>query len=381
MKKAFVLLAVAAGLAACTDDPTTGPIELSRTGVLGPTGARGFKVMTQNVYPGAVIEAIMDPLDPRPVPVKAAEVWGKVQYTNFPERAAVLADKIAADRPHVIGLQEVPIYRIQDPGDMVAGGSIPAEAVALDFLQILIDALDARGVHYVAVAVHRTTDIEVPVAKLDAQGDPTGFMDIRFTDGDAILVRSDVPYANAVSGIYQAAIPGGAVGLPTDITRGWDAVDATVGGITYRFFNTHLEDMSVDVQVGQAAELLGMIGAESKPVVLTGDFNSDAFTNPTPTYGMLLEGGMSDLWSLANPRDPGATCCHVELLDEAVPSYTKRLDLILTRGGLVRNGLFVGNLQASLVGEKLSDRTPSGLWISDHVGVMALMTPPIPGAR
>ena len=45
------------------------------------------------------------------------------------------------------------------------------------------------------------------------------------------------------------------------------------------------------------------------------------------------------------------------------------------------NGLFVGNLQASLVGEKLSDRTPSGLWISDHVGVMALMTPPVFGAR
>lgn len=380
MKKALVMLAVAVGLAACHDDPLTGPMELNRAGVLPPTGARGFKVMTQNVYPGAVIEAIM--MAPQEqIPFAAAEVWGKIQYTNFPERAATLADKIAADRPHVIGLQEVPIYRTQDPGDAVIGGTAPAETVALDFLQILIDALDARGVSYVPVAVHRTTDIEVPVfAGVNADGS-YHFVDIRFTDGDAVLVRADVPYANATSGLYEARIPGAAVGLPIDITRGWDAVDATVGGITYRFFNTHLEDMNVDVQVGQAAELLGMIGVESKPVVLTGDFNSDAFTNPTPTYGMLLDAGLSDLWTLANPRDPGATCCHVELLDEAVPDYTKRLDLILTRGGLVRNGLFVGNLQASLVGEEQADRTPSGLWISDHVGVMALMTPPIPGAR
>jgi hypothetical protein len=380
MRSTFVVLAIAVGLAACAER-ATGPVELSRTGVLPPTGARGFKVMTQNVYPGAVIEEIMDVEDQSEIPFKAAEVWGKIQYTNFPERAAALAEKIAADRPHVVGLQEVPIYRIQDPSDAVYGGTEPAEDVALDFLQILIDALDARGAYYVAVAVNRTTDIEVPVAKFDAGGNLTGFMDIRFTDGDAILVRSDVAYANAVSGIYQYFIPPELSGLPIPITRGWDAVDATVGGITYRVFNTHLEDMSADVQVGQAAELLQMIAAESKPVVLTGDFNSDAFTNPTPTYGMLLGAGLSDLWTLANPHDPGATCCHVELLNEAPPSYTKRLDLVLMRGNMTPNGLFVGNLQASLVGEKLSDRTPSGLWISDHVGVMALMTPPVFGAR
>ncbi len=375
MKATIVVLTAAAGLAACGRDSTTSPHAEGRAAAIPAAGARGLVVMTRNVYPGATIENVMAaPLEQ--IPIAAAQEWGKVQLTNFPERAGALADEIVANGPHVVGLQEVPIYRIQYPGDAIVGGTEPATAVALDFLEILLAALDARGAHYVAVAVDRTTDVEVPAfAGFDAGGAPT-FMDIRFTDGDAILVRADVPYANAASGLFDTHIPLVLGGVPLGVYRGWDAVDATVGGVTYRFVNTHLEDMVTEVQVGQAMELLALVGAEAKPLVVTGDFNSDAFTDATPTYGMLLGAGFADVWPQANPRLRGATCCNGAMLDDPVPPDEKRLDLVLLRGGAVRGGRFVGGLHAGLVGAQLSDRTVSGLWPSDHAGVVALVETP-----
>lgn len=375
MKTTILVLAAAVGLAACGDDTLTGPTDVRRVGALPEAGARGLVVMTRNVYPGVHIEDIMAaPVEQ--IPIAAAQAWGKLQLTNFPERAGALADEIVANAPHVVGLQEVPIYRIQSPGDAVVGGTVPATDVALDFLQILLGALEERGAHYVAVAVDRTTDVEVPAfAGFDANGAPT-FMDIRFTDGDAILVRGDVGYANQASGRYQTYIPLELAGMPLGVYRGWGAVDATVGGTTYRFVNTHLEDMVTEVQVGQAFELIGRLAAETRPIVLTGDFNSDAFTSDTPTYGMLLEAGFADVWPQANPRERGATCCNGEMLDDPVPPDEKRLDFVLLRGGSVVAGRIVGGLHAALVGESLADRTASGLWPSDHAGVVALLETP-----
>lgn len=375
MRATILVLATAAALTACGADSPTGPGDARRAAAIPAAGARSLVVMTRNVYPGATIEKIMA-VPAEQIPIAAAEVWGTVQYTNFPERAAALAAEIATNSPHVVGLQEIPIYRIQDPSDFILGGFQPATTVALDFLQILLDALEARGAHYLAVAVDRTTDVEAPAfAGLDGNGNPQ-FVDIRYTDGDAILVRADVAHGNAATGTFQAYIPLELAGYPLGIYRGWGGVDATVAGITYRFMNTHLEDMVPEVQVGQAAELLAMLAAESRPIVMTGDFNSDAFTNATPTYGMLLASGFVDVWPQANPRERGATCCNDELLDDPTPPDEKRLDLVLLRGGAVRDGRFVGGLFAGLVGAELSDRTVSGLWPSDHAGVVALLETP-----
>jgi endonuclease/exonuclease/phosphatase family metal-dependent hydrolase len=48
---------------------------------------------------------------------------------------------------------------------------------------------------------------------------------------------------------------------------------------------------------------------------------------------------------------------------------TKRVDLVLTRGGF-------DTVSAAVVGEQLADRTPSGLWPSDHAGVVATLQLP-----
>ena len=54
-----------------------------------------------------------------------------------------------------------------------------------------------------------------------------------------------------------------------------------------------------------------------------------------------------------------------DLLNTTV-DFDRRLDLVLFRGGPCA-------LDADVVGDELSDRTPSGLWPSDHGGVVATL--------
>jgi hypothetical protein len=51
------------------------------------------------------------------------------------------------------------------------------------------------------------------------------------------------------------------------------------------------------------------------------------------------------------------------------PTLTKRVDLVLTRGGFE-------TVSADVLGEEPGDRTPSGLWPSDHAGVVATLRLP-----
>jgi hypothetical protein len=57
-------------------------------------------------------------------------------------------------------------------------------------------------------------------------------------------------------------------------------------------------------------------------------------------------------------------------LDNAASLLDVRVDLVLVRGGL-------GIGSAVRVGEDPDDRTPSGLWPSDHAGVVAGLTLPL----
>ena len=112
-------------------------LEIEGGAQIHPRGPR-IKVMTRNVYLGADINRILVPDDPSvPIPVLVAQTWGMVQQTNFSERARALADEIAAATPHLVGLQEVSLYRMQNPGDVLLGNPTAAEDVVLDFLAIL----------------------------------------------------------------------------------------------------------------------------------------------------------------------------------------------------------------------------------------------------
>jgi hypothetical protein len=82
-------------------------------------------------------------------------------------------------------------------------------------------------------------------------------------------------------------------------------------------------------------------------------------------YGVLQAGGFVDAWS----DGIGLTCCHAVDLHDPSPTLTKRIDLVLTRGGFE-------TVVAEVVGQEPGDRTPSGLWPSDHAGVVATLRVP-----
>jgi hypothetical protein len=104
--------------------------------------------MTWNLYLGAdifkVIEAAIG--NPQLVPVTVAEVYQTMVFTNFRVRAEAIADKIAKNKPQVIGLQEVTIFYKQTPGNFMFGNPTQANDVVIDFYEVLNEALLKRGV-------------------------------------------------------------------------------------------------------------------------------------------------------------------------------------------------------------------------------------------
>lgn len=333
-------------------------------------GALGVSVMTQNLYLGADLTPILSESDLNRIPELVARAWQTIQSNDFQARAEAIARLIEDRSPHLIGLQEVALYRIQSPS-----GPGAAEDVALDYLEILRTALEERGLDYSVVAVQEETDVELPML---VGLDPVPMLDdLRMTLRDVTLARRDVSIIEATNANYHANYTISIGPATVVFRRGWNSTVASFGGTVVRFVNTHLESQSLaPVQGAQAEELLTMLGAEMRPLILVGDFNSAANVTQTPTYGSLLADGFMDTWDIRPRRDPGLTCCHDEVLSESESSFDQRLDLIFVRGLGGRRAQPVGTAHVEVVGTEEEDRTDSGLWPSDHAGVAAILRAP-----
>ena len=321
-----------------------------------------FRVMSQNAYYGFPVGILLE-APAEEIPIRAAEAFEYLLATDFAGRAEAMADKIAEERPHLIGLQEMALIRLQSPGDAVEGGVEPAEVVLFDYVQILLDALAARGLDYRVAGSVENVDVELPMI---TGLDPLTFDDVRLTDRDVVLARGDVEIGHVVTGNYEARASVPSLGI--EIKRGYVALDAGLGGTARcRFVCTHLEDTPFDdIQLHQAQELVELLEAERKAVILVGDFNSPAPTGPT--YKRLLESGYAD----AQVGDGGLTWGHDPDLANPSDAFTMRLDLVLTRGS--RHPIFPVHLEARSLevwGDDLEERTESGLWPSDHAAVIA----------
>ncbi len=117
------------------------------------------------------------------------------------------------------------------------------------------------------------------------------------------------------------------------------------------------------MQQNQGDELLELLADETRPTVVLGDFNSDADGTGTATYTRIRTGGWDDAWNSAGGGS-GPTCCHADDLANDVVTLDQRIDLVF----LSPSDFDV--LGAAIVGDELDDRTPSGLWPSDHAGVV-----------
>ena len=323
-----------------------------------------FTVMTYNVYVGASVESLLGVTNLLEVPAAVAEMYAATMATDFSGRAAGIASAIKAHQPHLIGLQEISLLRRQSPGDRLTGGE-PAEEVVLDFLEVLMKALQAEGLNYQVAAKVQNADVEMPMS---AEGSFTEYDDVRLTDFDVILARSDVTVSRPVSMNYDTVFAVEALFL--EILRGYVAIDATISGVTYRVVNTHLEFFGQDIRVAQAQQLIDSLETETLPIILLGDFNTPA---PDSTaYQLLRSAGYMDTWQM-DSEGTGYTCCQPSALQNEVSAHYERIDQIF-----VRNLELPASVLTYTVGDKPSDRLPSGLWPSDHAGVVAHFAYPSP---
>jgi hypothetical protein len=331
---------------------------------------RAVTVMTQNLYLGTeLVPALAETTTQEGLVAAATVGFMQVLATNFAERAAALAKEVESTRPTLIALQEVSLFKTR------AYSPSPTETTfELDYLLLLLDALAKCGLQYGVVAEVKNFDSEIPAMSLPGV---TGLGLVHFTDRDVILARTDLNrdrlfLSNVQSENFETNLIVQTVGDNLTILRGWASVDVTVRGKTFRFLTTHLEAFSPEIQVIQANELLAGPGDTSLPLVFAGDFNSNANAFDTATYGNLIDAGFVDAWSqiYSLDLDPGYTCCEAANLLNANPSLDTRIDLVLMRDGVgLRHRPIVADA-AEVVGEEPNDKTASGLWPSDHAGVV-----------
>jgi endonuclease/exonuclease/phosphatase family metal-dependent hydrolase len=303
-----------------------------------------------------------------------------VQRTDFPERAVPLAREIRQANPHLVGLQEVALWRVQTPSDLGAPpinpNAAPATTVQYDFLDLLKDELGDR---YRVVGVQEEFDAELP-ADIDAD-DGTGIacgadLDARLTMRDVILARKGVKTGKVRKGHYKERYVANVSGVELPADRGWLWTNARVGEAKFRFVNTHLEAFGdPKIREAQAKELIRKALRGKGQRVLVGDLNSglpkrhkvgpgltDSPDDPL-AFKALKRFGMKD-------RGAVQSCCYPSLLNDPSFMFDHTVDHVLVKPGVKRAG------KAFVTGDDPGQMTPSGLWPSDHGGVVSTLRLP-----
>lgn len=314
-----------------------------------------FSLLTQNAYFGADLRKLLAASSTATAIEAASEAWTCVQASDIPARAERIAEQIAASSPDFVALQEVVQWY---------SGTFERMELRFDFLERILMSLRFRGVRYAPLAIRSDIDQTMPVS---TNGDLA-----RLLDRHAVLFRVEPPSPiqpyNIQSATYSTLVPLPALGS-TQVPRSWIAIDAITSGGRFRLIESHLESYAAEVQVAQAKELIRGPAQSDLPIILVGDFNSNAAQDPalpdyTSTYPDLIAAGFEDVWSAVNPHDPGHTAVQAADLRNLKSLLDRRIDLILTRGRFAPTS-------AQLVGATSEARTSSALWPSDHAGVVA----------
>ncbi|WP_462410073.1 exonuclease/endonuclease/phosphatase family protein [Neobacillus sp. Marseille-QA0830] len=309
------------------------------------------KIMSWDLYLGADATIIIGAA-PEQVPEIATKIYRQVQATNFLKRAKAIAKQVSKKHPDFICLQEAVIWQILSPP-----GFEPEIHFEYDFLKILMEALENRGLKYEAVVINQNLDIVVPTSE--------GFL-LHLIDRSVTLVKkhSGFTISNANSGRYQAVFLAPIGGQFIPIPRGWASVDVRKDGKRFRLMTTHLDHDSETIRDQQAAELVQLTNGVDLPLIVTGEFEFDADSSPPPSsYLLFLNAGFDDAWNIAG-EGPGFTCCQDPDLLNLESGLSFRPNLILFRGDL-------NVKRMDLVGESQNDRTSNALWPSNAAGQFA----------
>jgi endonuclease/exonuclease/phosphatase family metal-dependent hydrolase len=332
-------------------------------------------IMTQNMDDGTDQTYLIAALayNVLPLPDAVDLTYLELQYSAFELRATAMAAEIALKNPEIVALQEAALWRI---------GPTPETATEplFDQLDLLVSALRSAGVPYDVVAVNRLSDLAL-------QGNRIGGA-LRFTDRNALLIRSDLrPPQFHLSNIHARTFDAAFDFKGLTVKAGWISADVHVGNRQFRIVTTHLEspvdETSVAVQVAQARQLVYELRNLTVPVVICGDFNSDASdvglsVDDTPTVGLIEAAGYAEVWPATHgPGQLGLTWPYY-LEDQfpgggAPPPFFapsqpfERIDLFFSKGMEV-----VGS---ELVFTALPPHPDIPPYASDHAGVIATFKP------
>jgi endonuclease/exonuclease/phosphatase family metal-dependent hydrolase len=335
-------------------------------------GPAPVKIMTQNMDAGTDLTyAVLELLTILPPGFGVELTYEEIQLTDIPQRAALLAAKVADEKPDLLALQEATLWR--------TGASVEtATTVLFDQLQLLLSSLAADGVPYDIVAVNVLKDVALPKASGGA---------LRITDRDALLIRSDLrPPAFHLSDVHANIFDAQYSLLGLQVPSGWISVMAHTGNRHFRLVNTHLQSpVSFDptattVQTAQANQLIHELRNSTVPVVIAGDFNSDAIQgvagpgpDNTAAAALIQAAGYADTWTIAG-SGPGPTWpLYLEDLFAPPPPPPppffahslpfERIDLIFSQG---LNVISVEHVMAPGAGSLFP------YFASDHAGVVAV---------
>jgi hypothetical protein len=331
----------------------------------GLAAAQEVRVMTRNLFIGADLAPVLAAQTPAQFIAAAQMTLAEIAASDFPSRAELLAQEIASKRPHLVGLQEV---------SKITVNGTTGVAPFRDYLEDVLNALAAHGADYRAVGVVNNLDVTVPIPGIGL---------VRTLDRDVVIARADVPAgpitvpgcrpsADGCNYLTFVSVPT-PFGTTLAIERGFVVVDAVAEGQPVRFVNTHLEipELPVIVQSLQAAELIARVSAlplvPDSAVMVVGDINSGPTDTPVVVGGMTavppymqLAAVLADVWDVRQGNPPGFTCCTASLSSPEFDAF-KRVDVIFA-GGLP--------FTARAMNVGADDKTATGLWASDHLGVL-----------
>lgn len=331
-------------------------------------GEGTLKVMTYNMYVGTEYNGLTSQ-DFDTVLRGGTNMFEEARANDPAGRAQAIARQIADTMPHLVSLQELTTWS--------TGLTKDSLTVQFDALELLLDALADLGVRYTKLASLTTWDATAPSTD--------GF--VRNTWDVALLARDDMNPEDLFFTDFQAApwtatlvvrlraLDGrpdlcpeplrpsdGACRMP--MPRGWVSADVSYRGKQFRIVGAHLDHSPFNVL--QGLELLNGPANTSLPVIVAADMNADCSDPTDPAYQTcvnLANAGFVDSWGAVNPSEPGYTKTLFPLYDVGA-DLTQRGDYVMARGPFRVH-------TAMLVGEERADMTPSGLWPSDHCGVVA----------
>ncbi|MEO8092238.1 MAG: hypothetical protein ABI726_05980 [bacterium] len=346
-------------------------------------------VMTRNVYLGADLGPILDAVDLPGVLAAATAAYNQVIYTDFPQRAKLLAKEIKKKKPDIVGVQEAAAWFADVDPPTTDGDATPATHVEYDFRADLEKQLKKKKAKYTVVRAQRELDGELPTFSGDRRLVMRDLMLVRKGVGASVKFEQSKNFDNFLT------VLGGAV----DVDRGWIAGEANVRGTEFRVVNTHLEAFDSGVRLDQADELVAPGGpadadAAGMPVVLLGDLNTDDEIEETLgaspehaddelPYAALTGAGLEER-SVDGPNlvDDEFSCCFFDPDIDDPDAYTNgewdhNVDHIMVSDGaitLVKSSV-TGN---SRLVDSNALATPHELWASDHGGVVSTLQFPLP---